>query len=172
MSGHWTTGCQTKKGIIKTKNNKTTKLDWLIENWLALDDLKDEVDMGNDVEQGHCRATGSPLLRGFCRTPGISWLTRLWRHQLCAKSNCRALLPKSWLRMHLHSSLCAYNLPEKTKKKKPTQSSVTAMAGSHGYFENKDYFDKFEYIGWLGLWGCANWRQPMISGSSSMSPIH
>ena len=54
------------------------------------------------------------------------------------------------------SSLCAYNLPEKTKKKKPTQSSVTAVAGSHGYFENKDYFDKFEYIGWLGLWGCAN----------------
>ena len=61
-----------KKGIINTKNNKTTKLDWLIENWLALDDLKDEVDMDNDVEQGHCRATGSPLLRGFCRTPGIS----------------------------------------------------------------------------------------------------
>ena len=51
-----------KKGIIKTKNNKTTKLDWLIENWLALDDLKDEVDMDNDVEQGRCRATGSPFL--------------------------------------------------------------------------------------------------------------
>ena len=29
MTGHWTTVCQTKKGIIKTKNNKTTKLDWL-----------------------------------------------------------------------------------------------------------------------------------------------
>ena len=68
-----------KKGIIKTKNNKTTKLDWLIENWLALDDLKDEVDMDNDVEQGRCRATGSPFLRGFCRTRGISRLTRLWR---------------------------------------------------------------------------------------------
>ena len=45
-----------KKGIIKTKNNKTTKLDWLIENWLALDDLKDEVDMDNDVEQGRISA--------------------------------------------------------------------------------------------------------------------
>ena len=64
-----------KKGIIKTKNNKTTKLDWLIENWLALDDLKDEVDTDNDVEQGRCRATGSPFLRGFCRFchPQLRW---------------------------------------------------------------------------------------------------
>ena len=33
MTGHWTTVCQTKKGIIKTKNNKTTKLDWLWCDW-------------------------------------------------------------------------------------------------------------------------------------------
>ena len=57
-----------KKGIIKTKNNKTTKLDWLIENWLALDDLKDEVDMDNDVVQ-------KALIRMAVRT-GVNALRR------------------------------------------------------------------------------------------------
>ena len=56
------------KKEITNKNNKTTKLDWLIENGLSLDDLKDEVDMDNDVVQ-------KALIRMAVRT-GVDALRR------------------------------------------------------------------------------------------------